>query len=103
MQLVRDVLSEHMGEVITYIPYLKADYNSTSLVGGGNSEGDGERIHEELGSAVEARLLLNEVALFDPSKMSREEWRYVMDRTQTPFHICEIQLVVLLDATGLKS
>ena len=28
MQLVRDALSENMGEVSTYIPYLKADYNS---------------------------------------------------------------------------
>ena len=70
-----------MGEVTTYIPYLKADYNSPSLVGGGNSEGEGERIQEELGSVVEARLLLNEVALVDPSKLSREEWRYVLDRT----------------------
>ena len=35
VQLVREVLSENMGEVSTYIPYLKADYNSTSLVGGG--------------------------------------------------------------------
>ena len=86
MQLVRDVLSENMGEVITYM----------------NSEGDGERIHEEMDSVVEARLLLNEVALVDPSKLSREEWRYVMDRTQAPFHICETQLVVLLEATELK-
>ena len=45
---------------------------------------------------------MNEVALVDPSKLSREEWRYVMDRTQAPFHICETQLVVLLEATGLK-
>ena len=102
MQLVRDVLSENMGEVTTYIPYLKADYNSPSFAGEGDSEGDGERIQEELGSVLEARLLLNEAALVDPSKLSQEEWRYVMDRTQAPFHICETQLVVLLEATGLK-
>ena len=51
---------------------------------------------------VEGRLLLNEVALIDPSKLSRGEWRYVMDRTQAPFHICETQLVVLLEQVGLK-
>ena len=72
IQLVRDVLSENMGEVTTYVPYLKADYNSPSLAGGGDSEGDGERIQEELGSVLEARLLLNEVALVDPSKLSRD-------------------------------
>ena len=69
MQLVREVLSENMGEVITYIPYLRADYNSPSLVGGENSEEDGERIQEDLDSVVRARLLLNEVALVDPSKL----------------------------------
>ena len=102
VRLIRNVLSENMGEVSIYIPYLKADCNSPSLVGEGNLEGDGERIQEELGSVLETRLLLNEVALVDPSKLSREEWRYVMDRTQAPFHICETQLVVLLEATGLK-
>ena len=103
MQLVRDVLSENMGEVSIYIPYLKADYNSSSLDGGGDPEEDGERIQEELGLVLEARLLLEEVALVDPSKLSQEEWRYVIERTQAPFHICETQLVVLLEATGLKT
>ena len=101
-QLVREVLSENMGEVETYIPYFRADCNSPSLVGRGNFEEDGERIREDLGQVVEGRLLLNEVALIDPSKLSRGEWRYVMDRTQAPFHICETQLVVLLEAVGLK-
>ena len=100
--LIRHVLSENIGEVRIFIPYLRADYNSPSLVGERNLEGDGERIQEELGSVLETRLLLNEVAVVDPSKLSREDWRYVMDRTQAPFHICETQLVVLLEATGLK-
>ena len=60
-----------MGEVSIYIPYLKADYNSPSLVGGGDSEEGGERIQEELGLVLEARLLLDEVALVDPNKLSR--------------------------------
>ena len=102
VRLIREVLGENMGEVVSYIPYFKADCNSPSLVGREDSEEDGERIQEDLGSVVEGRLLLNEVALVDPSKLSREEWRYVMDRTQAPFHICETQLVVLLEATGLK-
>ena len=42
------------------------------------------------------------VALIDPDKLSLKEWRYVMDRTQDPFHICDTQLVVLLKAAGFK-
>ena len=102
VQLVREVLSENMGEVETYIPYFGADCNSPALVGRGNFEENGERIREDLGQVVEGRLLLNEVALIDPSKLSRGEWRYVMDMKQAPFHICETQLVVLLEAVGLK-
>ena len=100
--LIREVLSENMGEVVSYIPYFKADCNSPSLVGRGNFEENGERIRENLGLVGEGRRLLGEVALIDPSKLSRKEWRYVMDRTQAPFHICETQLVVLLEAVGLK-
>ena len=44
-ELVRDVLSENMGEGSTYIPYLKADYNSASLVGRGDSEENGFKWH----------------------------------------------------------
>ena len=51
---------------------------------------------------TEARLLLEGVALIDPDKLSLEEWRYVMDRTQAPFHICDTQLVVLLKAARLE-
>ena len=103
VQLIRgNLLSDNMGEVGIYIPYLRADYNSPSLVGGRDPEEDGERIREELNQVSEARLLLEGVALIDPDKLSREEWRYVMDRMQAPFHICETQLVVLLEATVLK-
>ena len=40
--------------------------------------------------------------MVDPEKLSQEEWRYVMDRTQAPFHICDTQLVVLMKAAGWK-
>ena len=102
VRLIREVLAENMGEVVSYIPYFRADCNSPLLVGGGNFEENGERIRENLGLVGEGRRLLGEVALIDPSKLSRREWRYVMDRTQAPFHICETQLVVLLEAVGLK-
>ena len=54
-QLVREVLSENMGEVKTYIPYFRADCNSPSLVGRGNFEENGERIREDLGQVVEGQ------------------------------------------------
>ena len=40
--------------------------------------------------------------MIDPEKLSLEEWRYVMDRTQAPFHICDTQLVVLMKAAGVE-
>jgi hypothetical protein len=55
--LIREVLSENMGEVVSYIPYFKADCNSPSLVGRGNFEENGERIRENLG-------LVGKVAVF---------------------------------------
>ena len=72
---------EYIGEVGIYIPYMRVDYNSPLLVGGKDPEEDEERIREELNQVSEARLLLEGVALIDPDKLSREEWRYVMDRT----------------------
>ena len=42
------------------------------------------------------------MALIDPDRLSREEWRYIMERTQAPFHICDTQLVILLKAAGLE-
>ena len=82
--MIREVLDENMGEVASYIPYFRADCNSPLLVGGGNFEENGERIRENLGLVGEGRRLLGEVALIDPSRLSRNCLLYTSPSPRDP-------------------